>query len=76
MEAAMRTTADLERLIKEHGYNLLTFSEHIEVPQTTIYSLFRRNKNLENTAYRVYRAIANGLGMTSDELDSWMNDDR
>ena len=69
----MRTTADLEVLIKEHGYNLLTFSEHIGVPQTTIYSLFRRNKNLENTAFRVYRAIANGLGMTSDELYDWMH---
>ena len=71
----MRTTADLEKLIKEKGYNLLTFSEHINVPQTTIYNLFRRNKSMDNTAYRVYRAIASGLGMTSDELDEWMNGD-
>ena len=68
----MRTTADLEMLIKERGYNLLTFSEHINVPRTTIYNLFRRNKDIENTAYRVFKSIANGLDMTSDELYEWL----
>lgn len=71
----MRTTADLEMLIKERGYNLLTFSEHINVPRTTIYNLFRRNKDIENTAYRVFKSIANGLGMTSDELYEWLAGD-
>lgn len=71
----MRTMHDLEERIKEHGYNLLSFSAYIDVPQTTIYNLFRRNKDMENASYRVYRAIANGLGMTSDELYRWMHDE-
>ena len=70
----MRTMKDLENLIKERGHNLLSFSAYIDVPQTTIYNLFRRNKDIENTSFRVYRAIANGLGMTSDDLDRWMHE--
>lgn len=65
----------MEKLIKEKGYNILTFSKHINVPQMTIYNLFRRNKSIDNTSYKVYRAIAGGLGMSSDELDEWMHGD-
>ena len=69
----MKTMNDLENLIKERGYNLLSFSAYIDVPQTTIYNLLRRNKDIENTSFRVYRAIAEGLDMTSDELYRWMH---
>ena len=69
----MKIMRDLENLITERGYNLLSFSAYIDVPQTTIYNLFRRNKDIENTSYRVYRAIAQGLDMTSDELYEWMH---
>ncbi|MBO7673940.1 MAG: hypothetical protein J6S63_02880 [Atopobiaceae bacterium] len=69
----MKTMRDLENLITERGYNLLSFSAYIDVPQTTIYNLFRRNKDMENASFRVYRAIAKGLDMTSDELYEWMH---
>lgn len=62
----------LERLIKEQGYSLKSFSAKCAIPYTTLYGIMKNGVG-KATVDNVM-AICHGLGITMDDLEKMAND--
>lgn len=62
----------LERLIKEQGYSLKSFSAKCNIPYTTLYGIMKNGVG-KATVDNVM-AICHGLGITMDDLEKMASD--
>lgn len=63
----------LKSLIESKGYSVKTFAEHIGIPATNIYNVTQGKRDINGLSYRLYKAIAHGLDLTTDELDEYLH---
>ena len=64
---------NLNELIKKKGFNTKRFAESIGLTLSTLYNVCSGRRDIDGLSHRNYKAIANGLGMDSDQLDAWLN---
>lgn len=66
---------NIRTLIDERGYkSMSSFSRATGLSHMTVVSAIDSPKGLSNTSHTNFRAIANALGMTCDELYDWLNE--
>ena len=67
---------DIKSLIKDKGFrSSMAFASESGVSYTTLVSAISSVDKLVNTSHQNFRAIANTLGMTCDELWDWLHSD-
>lgn len=67
---------DVRVLISEKGFpSMLSFSKAAGINNMTLRHAIESPKGLGNTSHQNFRAIANTLGMTCDELWDWLHSD-